>query len=198
MNRADESSMSRPHLPRPLVVEIFQTMQGNYGSRFLNQWRTGQIIDGGEHHGKDAGLVNAMAFWGMKLAGFADKPECIRRVLNRLPPDPPSLPQFAELCSQAPANEKPAIQHKLTSEDHQRMADAAREAKRAVEKASAEKVEFWATHPRSAKHLRDIFDAAKKVPKFQACIDEMVANGICTREGKLLKRYAGMSEWQRV
>ena len=196
MDTTHESSTPRT-LPLRYVAKIFQELQGNYGSRFLNQWKTGQIIEGGEHHGKDAGIVNAMATWGKKLAGFIDHPECIRRVLDRLPNDPPSLPQFVELCRVAPSNEKPALQHKLTPEDHQRMADAARAAKRAVERADMDKIEFWATHPRSHQHLRLIADAAKNDKTFQQHIETMVAAGVCTPDGKALKFYRG-GAWESV
>lgn len=196
MDKTTESSTPST-LPLRYVAKIFQELQGNYGSRFLNQWKTGQVIEGGEHHGKDAGIVNAMVTWGKKLAGFIDHPECIRRVLDRLPNDPPSLPQFVEMCRAAPSNEKPALQHKLTQEDHERMAKAARDAKRAVERADMDKVEFWATHPRSHAHLRFIFDAAINDQRFEQHVEKMVAAGICTSDGHALKLYRG-GAWEAV
>lgn len=72
-------------------------MQGNYGSRWGNMWRTGTYLADGQ----DVGLVNAMTMWGEKLAGFKDSPETIKRVLDHLPADPPTLPQFLELCRHA-------------------------------------------------------------------------------------------------
>lgn len=68
-------------------------MQGHYGSRFLNMWKTGQVLP----DGTDAGVRNAMDHWSRKLAGYANSPETIKRTLEHLPPDPPSLPQFCEL-----------------------------------------------------------------------------------------------------
>ena len=193
MDRADASLMSPQSLPERYVAKIFQEMQGNYGSRFLNQWKTGQVLA----DGTDAGIVNAMAMWGKKLAGFIDHPECIRRALDRLPNDPPSLPQFVEMCRAAPSNEKPALQHKLTREDHERMAKAALEAKRAVERADMDKVEFWATHPRSHAHLRFILDAAANDKRFERHVETMVEAGICTADGHALKFYRG-GAWESV
>lgn len=72
-------------------------MQGHYGTRFLNMWKTGQILP----DGTDAGIANAMDLWDRKLAGFATTPETINKVLDNLPVDPPSLPQFRELLRQA-------------------------------------------------------------------------------------------------
>jgi hypothetical protein len=72
-------------------------MQGHYGTRFLNMWKTGQILP----DGTDAGIANAMNHWDKKLAGYASSPETIRKVLDNLPADPPSLPQFYDLLRHA-------------------------------------------------------------------------------------------------
>lgn len=87
------SSTSERRLPSNWIQKIFATMQGHYGTRFLNMWKTGQVLP----DGTDAGITNAMNQWDKKLAGWANSPETIRRVLDNLPADPPSLPQFCEL-----------------------------------------------------------------------------------------------------
>lgn len=69
-------------------------MQGHYGTRFLNMWLTGHRLPNGD----DAGLANAMNHWAEKLGGYADHPETLKRALSNLPPEPPTLPQFMELC----------------------------------------------------------------------------------------------------
>lgn len=89
--------MESKRLPDAWVQRIFAAMQGNYGTRFLNMWKTGQILP----DGNDAGIVNAMNNWAEKLGGFIDRPDVIKQVLGNLPPEPPSLPQFAELLRQA-------------------------------------------------------------------------------------------------
>ena len=58
--------------------------------------------------------------------------------------------------------------------------------------------EHWATHPRSAAQLRMIFDAAERDPRFQRCIASMVERGVCSADGRLLKRYAGSGAWERL
>jgi len=187
MDRAPESLMPNA-LPQRYVAKIFQELQGNYGTRFLNQWKTGQVLD----DGTDAGVVNAMAMWGKKLVGFIDRPDCIRQVLDQLPPEPPSLPQFVELCRDAArrmGSTQAALPHKMTAADHERVAQAARDAKRAVECADMDKVEFWATHPRSHHHLRFILDAAKNDHSFEKHVETMVNTGVCTAEGHALKLY---------
>lgn len=80
-------------LPDQWIQKIFATMQGHYGSRFLNMWKTGQVLP----DGTDAGVINAMDHWSRKLAGYAHSPETFKRTLDHLPPDPPSLPQFCEM-----------------------------------------------------------------------------------------------------
>lgn len=87
------SLTSNRALPPTWIQKIFATMQGHYGSRFLNMWKTGQVLS----DGTDAGITNAMEHWSRKLGGYADSPETIKRTLENLPPDPPTLPQFCEM-----------------------------------------------------------------------------------------------------
>lgn len=195
MDRADESSMSRQSLPASVVGKIFQTMQGNYGSRFLNQWRTGQILE----NGKDAGLVNAMAFWGSKLGRFACTLERIEHALKHLPEDPPSLPVFERMCNSAPAKEAPALRYVPTAEDEERARQAAASAAKAIKKISGDGIDtHWATHPKSVQQLKFIFEAAQRDKRFAPCIDQMVQEGICTEDGYLLKTYRDQQWWPVV
>lgn len=191
MNRAAESSTLRQPLHPSWVAKIFQTMQGNYGTRFLNQWKTGQQFEAGPHKGEDVGIRNAMNFWGEKLSGFSEAPERIARALESLPNDPPNLPEFVDLCRAAPKKSLPAIERKLTNDelDHQREM-----AKRIGDVIGIGKMRdgidsFWATHPRSPAQLRMIFDAAKNDARFRPCIEQMVSDGICTESGGMLKVY---------
>lgn len=109
---------SLTHQPRRLpdnwVQKIFATMQGNYGSKFLNMWKTGQILP----DGNDAGIVNAMNHWAEKLGGYHDHPDTIRKVLDNLPVDPPTLPQFLQMLrhSYTPPD-TPALERKWTAEE---------------------------------------------------------------------------------
>ena len=100
-------------LPDGWIQRIFATMQGHYGTRFLNMWKTGQTLP----DGTDAGVVNAMNEWSRKLAGYADQPDTIKKALQYLPHDPPSLPQFCELLRQSykpiPVN---ALENSMTND----------------------------------------------------------------------------------
>ena len=73
------------------IQRIFATLQGNYGTRFMNQWKTGQALP----DGSDAGIVNAMNHWSEKMAGTSA--ETIKRALEQLPEEPPTLPQWMAL-----------------------------------------------------------------------------------------------------
>ncbi|MFM7008721.1 MAG: hypothetical protein ACKO0Z_05225, partial [Betaproteobacteria bacterium] len=136
-------------------------------------------------------MANVRETWAEELGGFKDQPECIGYALKSLAdsPYPPTLPEFIAACRKAPRKEAPALPYKPTAEDHERMAAAARKAKRAVEKAGSDKVAHWATHPRSHQHLQMIFDAAKSDARFCEHVESLVASGVCTAEGGLLRVY---------
>ena len=78
-------------LPDGWIQRIFAAMQGNYGTRFMNQWKTGQTLP----DGSDAGVVNAMNHWSEKMGGTSAA--TIKRALENLPEEPPSLPQWINL-----------------------------------------------------------------------------------------------------
>jgi hypothetical protein len=93
MNDATPSTSPQPRrLPDSWIQKIFSTMQGHYGSRWMNMWKIGQTLP----DGSDAGIVNAMNHWAEKLGGYKDHPETIKRALESLPMEPPTLPQFME------------------------------------------------------------------------------------------------------
>lgn len=101
-------------LPDSWVQKIFATMQGHYGTRFLNMWKTGQILP----DGSDAGMINAMNHWAEKLGGYVDYKDTLRRALDNLPPDPPSLPAFLEHLRRSHVPHAPVlIEHRLTPEE---------------------------------------------------------------------------------
>jgi hypothetical protein len=80
-------------LPDAWILKIFDTMQANYGSRWTNLWKMGKTLP----NGIDYGMANAMDTWAVKLASYQEKPEALRKVMDNLPLDPPSLPQFMDL-----------------------------------------------------------------------------------------------------
>ena len=119
----DAQSKPTPCLPLSWVNKIFMELQGHYGTRFLNMWKTGVAMP----DGADQGLLNAMEVWSRKLGGFHDRPEVFKRVLDTLPANPPSLPDFVELCRKVPVETPPALPHHFTDEERQRNKDRLKE-----------------------------------------------------------------------
>ena len=111
--------------------KIFAELQGNYGSRFLDMWRSGQTLD----DGRDAGIENAKGQWADKLAGFATCPERIGKALKNLPQHPPTLPEFVALCRQQYGEQHKALPAPMMSDEqyHDRMAELERAARRIAE-----------------------------------------------------------------
>lgn len=188
-----ESSTSPPTtLPASWVAKIFATMQGHYGSRWLNLWKIGQTLP----DGTDAGVKNAMAVWGEKLAGFIDQPERLKYTLeNALPTDPPSLPRFIELLRQAPtSNPMMALEHRQTQEEIERSRETARALKTATEGRDHMQ---WAKRPRSQIALDYAFKASKRVPAIKDILSVLIEKCICTESGTLIHKWDG-KDWRKV
>ena len=60
-------------------------------------WKTGQTLP----DGRDAGIVNAMDHWAEKLGGYKDHPDTLKRAMENLPLEPPTLPQFLQHLRQS-------------------------------------------------------------------------------------------------
>ena len=174
-------------LPETWIDRIFMKLQGRYGTLFLDRW-------------KGCDMANVKETWAEELGGFRDRPECIAYALRSLADQqfPPTLPEFLAACRRAPRQDRtPALPHKPTDEERQHQGEMA---KRIGDAVGADKIrngidEHWATHPRSPRQLDAIFGAAKNDRRYQACIDQMVSDGICTADGKLLRSYQS-GTWQ--
>jgi hypothetical protein len=116
-------------LPPAWMARIFSAMQGYYGTRYTNMWKTGELLPNGE----DAGHVNMMRVWAEKLGGFQDHPECIAHALENLPDNPPTLPVFLDLCRKAPRKEPLKLVHTLTQEEVNRNKERLEALKRSLE-----------------------------------------------------------------
>jgi hypothetical protein len=128
-------------LPESWVTKIFATMQGHYGTRWLNMWRIGQTLPDGQ----DAGVFNAMSHWAEKLGGYVDHPKTIKRVLENLPPDPPSLPQFAEMLRQSHVPEDNLrLPHTPTETEREKNKGVAKQAFQSLAKKPTDDGRDWA------------------------------------------------------
>ena len=174
-------------LPERVIERIFAEMLAMYGAKFSDLWRSADIAD-----------VKAM--WARKLAGFESTPNVFRAALNALDdrPFPPTLPEFLSLCREAArrmGTSTPLLTHKV---DHARQAEFAEKLKAIVssQNRGSDPI-FLSTHPRSHLAFRYIQGAAKNDPeRFQPCIDKLIADGIVSPEGRLLRRYRGNGVWE--
>lgn len=178
------SQANQPASSERGIDRLFAEMAASYGSKLADLWAGADI----EH---------VKAKWVEKLKPFAAYPGVIQSAINALDhhPNPPTLPVFLGLCRDAMRHIEeptPALPHKLTAEDHQRAVEAAEGIKRVLKRKVEDGIDkHWATHPRCHEQLKAIFEAAANDARFRPCIDQMIADGICTPEGKLLKVYNG-------
>lgn len=164
-----ESSTLRHPLPQHWVALIFRELQGAYGSRFLDMWKSGHT-----ENGMDTGMANAHAKWARELAGFADQPERLRKALQTLPEHPPTLPEFKALARQ----QSVTLQNTLpapTPDAERRAANVERAAAVSIKEAPGD---AWAYR------LRDRYMRGEKLHKSQidlasAAIGEVWSNGTC-------------------
>jgi hypothetical protein len=176
-------------LPERWVAKIFQELQGNYGNRFLNHWKIGQQTADGQ----DVGVANAMRVWGEKLGGFVETPEVFSDVLKALPDDPPTLPQFVDLCRTAlkrARDGQQALPYRPTPEEQAR----AEEVVKAVKQATSARREFdpllWAKRPGSRIAFAAVLDLSRKETRFAEILSDLKAQGV-TDGHKLLKVWNG-------
>jgi hypothetical protein len=171
-------------LPDKWVNYIVKELQGAYGQQFAGKFSK---VDSGV----DVGIENFKESLATRLGGFIDHHEALRYALDNLPDSHcPNVPEFHKLAQAAPRKKVTALTYTPSPADEEK-------AKAIIAKAAAEMKPklsggidvHWATHPRTEMHLRLVFDAAKRDDRFQSCIEQMVSDGICTADGRLLKSY---------
>lgn len=99
MSETSETSQANQYaLPDAWIERIFGRLEDFYGARFHDQWR-------------GTNLKRVKRTWSEKLSRFAHHPGAIRFALDALEskPFPPTLPEFIELCRQAPREALPAL-----------------------------------------------------------------------------------------
>ncbi len=157
-------------LPDRWVAAIFTELLTLYGSRFSDLWA-----------GIDPAAVRAS--WGQKLAGFKDRPECIRLALDACDEIPtcPNLPQFLHLCRDAARRAGP--QHLALSAPtiSQETADARSDEAEAL----AEKMRQFAPSLAFARKLRERYLSGEKLIDCQillasGALNETWKDGQCT------------------
>jgi len=173
-------------LPDAWVERIFSRLEGRYGAMFHDRW-------------KGCDLANVRATWAEELAPFAARPEAIGYALKVLAASkfPPTLPEFLDACRNAPEPYRPALPPPSPVENQRAMVMINRAATVITRNVGEDFQRQWATHPRSIAHLRMILDGARRDPRLQSCVEEMLERGVCTADGKLLKVWQH-GQWQPI
>ena len=186
-----ELSTLRPPLPSRWVTEIFKRMQGRYGSQWVSKWATNEKGPTG-----DVGMQNALDTWADELSGFLDKPECIKYALEVWNGAfPPSLPEFRELCREYGRRKQQdalKLEHKLSPEEREQQRAMAEKVASSVKKPESFDDLAWAKKPKS-QHAADAVrkEAAEGNQVMSEIYIGLIAEGICSAVGKLLKRWDG-------
>lgn len=181
-------------LPDSWIERLFQKFEDWYGAKWAAQYG-------------DFPRERVKATWAEELGGFATQGDAIAQAINaqKNSPFPPTLPEFLVLCREAAKRigngaKVPALTHVRTADEREHQREMSQRIGQAIGSGKLRDGidEHWATHPLSAAQLRMIFDAAERDPRFQRCITSMVERGVCSADGRLLKRYAGSGAWERL
>lgn len=175
------------------VERIVMRLQGTYGQQFAGKFSR-------KENGVDVGVEMFKETLAVELAGFDNNLDAIAWALANLPGDHvPNSIQLRDLCRHAPKKEAPALAYTPTAEDVERAREMSHKVAAELKPKFSDGIDrHWATHPRSEMQLKMIFDAAKNDARFRPCVSDMVADGICTTEGRLLKKYAGTNQWVKA
>lgn len=180
-------------LPVEWVTRIFQRLTGVYGSQFRAKYSHVE-------NGIDIGIAMAAEAWANELGDFVNRPEAIAYALDHLPVErAPNALEFRDACRRCPAKDVAALPYRPTEEDKARN----RELSHKVVEACRPKEFYgllWAKRPKSQAALNAVFDAKKNHRRFPALagvFDQLVADGIATPAGALLKRWDGC-QWVKV
>ena len=171
-------------LPDAWVNKIVVELQGAYGQQFIGKYSKVE-------NGFDIGIANFKESLATRLGGFVSNPEALRYALDSLPTTHcPNVPELLEIAQRAPKKSEPALTYTPSPEDEAKAKAAIKKAAEELKPKISDVIDkHWATHPRTSNHLAFIFNAAARDARFKPCIEQMVADGICTQEGGLRKRY---------
>jgi hypothetical protein len=178
-------------LDQRIIDRVFNRLIGIYGAQFKSKF---SVVE----NGIDVGVANAKETWAHELRHFSDKLEAIGYGLEHLPTDhAPNAIEFRDICKRAPLkNEAVArVEYKPTEEEVAHHRALSRKVADAV-KAPVFDGLMWAKKPKSQRAMEMVFDAKKNAARFPALasvFDQLVIDGICTGEGKLLLRWDGLS-----
>lgn len=106
---APSTSMDRTSLDPRWIDGIFEQMREAYGSQWIGKWSTGEVVALPNGAQIDKGMLGTKRLWAERLSGFAKQPDRIKRAMESLPLQPPSLPEFIALCRQQSGEKQRAL-----------------------------------------------------------------------------------------
>lgn len=187
-------------LPASWVDRIFMRLHGLFGTLWVDRWKTGELRRLPEGPMVDIGMLNAKATWAMELAGFAGQPEVIARALEACATAqyPPTLPEFLRLCREEARRATHANSRLDASPDAGQIArqrEAAASIAAVVHRRTTRGADplAWARRPASQTAMNAIWREVRQHDNrvLGAILDDHIAAGICSRAGRLLKRWDG-------
>lgn len=180
-------------LPSQWVDRIFLRLIGIYGAQFKAKF---SVVE----NGVDVGMENAKENWAHELRNYSDKPEAIAYALDHLPVErAPNALEFRDACRRCPAKDVAALPYRPTEEDKARNRELSHKVVEACRPKEFDGL-LWAKRPKSQAALNAVFDAKKnhrRFPALASVFDQLVADGIATPAGMLLKRWDGC-QWVKV
>jgi len=177
-------------LDQRLIDRIFNRLLGIYGAQFKAKF---SVVE----NNVDVGIANAKETWAHELRNFGDNLEAIAYALEHLPTEhAPNAIEFRDICRRAPRKSEAVavIEHKQTDEERAHSRELSRKASDAVKAPQYDGL-LWARRPKSHVAMAFIFDAKKKAGRFPALanvFDQLVNDGVCTADGRLINRWDGL------
>lgn len=165
------------------IERLHKRMHLIFGSLYVQKWA-----------GVDPEEMKQL--WAEELACYAGDFEPVLYALNACLDlqYPPTAGEFKAICRRAPRKTLPALPYRPTPEENARIRECALEAERSVKAKRDLGGLMWATHPKSHLALSMVFAARDRGDqRFATVIERLIDDGICTSEGKLLKRWDGNS-----
>lgn len=162
------------------VDRIFERLAGIYGTQFTAKFPNAE---------------EAKKVWAAELGVFDNHPEAISFALENLPIErAPNVLEFREICRRAPRNE-PKKREDNTPVNPERVAEFSREAQQIM---SREKDHLaWARRPASQVAMDLVISGSKRDSRLRRIWNELVESGVCTAEGKLLKKHVD-DQWVKA
>lgn len=128
-------------------------MQGLYGSKWVDMWRSGKLNE----EGKDVGTINAVQTWGRALSTLRE--DQVMYGLSHVETAckfPPTLPEFIGFCRSAPAPQKLALPPPDPTPEQRK--------ERAVQAEKLKKINFAAPGLGWAYKLKELYQSGTHLP----------------------------------